>query len=86
VSFHEWWQEQQAQKMAARQAAVEQAGAWIGRRVWCRGPDGPLYGEIERIDERGVVSVVIGYNRQDQPLYLYSDVELLGRSITLAEG
>jgi hypothetical protein len=89
MSFYEYWHEQQAKKAAERQVLIEQSQSWTGRRVWVSAPasvGGTQYGEVERIDEQGRVYIVVGYDHADQPRYWTSDVGLLGRSVTLAEG
>jgi hypothetical protein len=90
MSFYDYWHEKQVREAAEVRVLVEQAQGWIGCRVWIAPtPNMGLsakatYGEVESIDERGEVKVLVGYDAADRPHYYTSHVTRLGRLITRA--
>ncbi len=87
MGFYEEWKHKQAQVVAQRQALIEQAqGCWPGSRVWCSDLFGGwIEGEVERVDASGQVSIVVGYDQDDQPRYYKADVQSLGRAVRLVK-
>ena len=91
MTFYEYWQEKQGQDAATLQRLIEQSQMWVGRRVWVAPTPGvtgsaapSTYGEIEGIDERGRVKIVVGRSPSNTPLYHFTDVFSLGNLVTLA--
>lgn len=92
MTFHEYWQEQQAQEAVVLRSQIEQAQSWVGCRVRIAplglvvGSVHPTYGEIESIDGRGGVNIVVGYDASGRPRCHGSHVSCLGQSVTLVDG
>ena len=87
MDFFDYWQQQKAQERDMFEQKMEQAQGWIGHRVWVRSafvPGSWVYGEVERINERGRACIVVGYNDQGRPYYHEVDVRLLGETVLRA--
>lgn len=91
MTFFEYWTQKQTQERAEVQALIKQSQHWVGRRVKIA-PSRSLGflspeqdGEVERIDERGNVYIVVGFNDVFQPRYYVCSVSMLGQPVTLVE-
>ncbi len=91
MTFYDYWKDKQAQEAEAMRVLIEQAQGWIGCRVWIAPTPRmgllakPTYGEVESIDEWGVVKVLVGYDAAERPQYHTSQVTHLGCMIMMAE-
>jgi hypothetical protein len=89
MGFYEYWHEREARRHAEEQACVKRAHEWIGRRVRVRSFEVPNhweYGEVESVDERGMVRILVGYTPDDHPWYVTVSANVLGDKVVRVYG
>lgn len=89
MGFREYWEEQETKRRAEYQASITLAHSWIGRRVWVYSSENPGhadYGEVQSVNERGMVFIQTGYSPQGRLLGSTVSANMLGQWVVLADG